>query len=184
MGTWTCLLDRYGYPIREPLFTPVLPATGADELWMSRFPSVEAAAEELRRTTEELSDKLTSLFYRPAFLAISMMNCKNVELKTERPPEKVNKKRRKNGRPELITYKTLNIDLMRKVLRDEGKSEQTGIKTALHLCRGHFKDYRSSPKGLFGKYKGLWWWGSHMAGSPEEGAVVKDYEVKKLDDPE
>lgn len=47
----------------------------------------------------------------------------------------------------------------------------------LHEARGHLKDYRRG-KGLFGKYKGLWYWGSSLAGSGEEGVIVSDYKVE------
>ena len=75
-----------------------------------------------------------------------------------------------------MTFKTLEIEPMKRALKHEGQSETAGLKKALHICRGHFKDY--SKHGLFGKYKGLYWWDSHVRGSTEEGVVVKDYAVK------
>jgi len=112
----------------------------------------------------------------PALLAISFMHCKNVELKTQIPPAPLSKKhQKKTGRP-LVKYKVLEIEPMKKVLRTEGQSETLGLKHALHICRGHFKDY-SKGGGLFGKYKGLYWWESHVRGDPSQGVVVKDYSV-------
>ena len=49
-------------------------------------------------------------------------------------------------------------------------------QSPLHICRGHFKDYRES--GLFGKVKGIFWWDQYVRGDLENGAVVKDYNVK------
>ena len=42
--------------------------------------------------------------------------------------------------------------------------------------RGHFKDY--SVKGLFGKYKKVYWWDSQVRGEVIGGVVDKDYRVK------
>ena len=51
-----------------------------------------------------------------------------------------------------------------------------GVEHSLNEREG--KDYRKG-KGLFGKYKGLWYWGPQLAGSGSEGVVVSDYEVKR-----
>ena len=53
-----------------------------------------------------------------------------------------------------------------------------GAKKALHICRGHVKDFRRSEKGLFGKYRDLYWWESHVRGTAKAGMVYSDYEVK------
>jgi hypothetical protein len=66
---------------------------------------------------------------------------------------------------------------MKKVLETEGDIQHNGIAKALHICRGHFKDYRNSA-GLFGKYKGLYWWDMHTRGTEKAGVVIKDYRVK------
>jgi hypothetical protein len=116
-------------------------------------------------------------FIYPALLALSFMHCKNVELKTTIPPVPLSKKyQKKTGRP-LVRYKILEIEPMKKVLRTEGQSETLSLKHALHICRGHFKDY-SKGGGLFGKYKGFYWWESYVRGDPDQGVVVKDYNVK------
>lgn len=113
----------------------------------------------------------------PAFLAISFMHCKNVVLRSETPPIKLSRKHeKKNGRP-LWGYKLLEIEPMKKVLASEGNIEKSGIQHALHICRGHFKDYRE--RGLFGKYKGMFWWDSHVRGDSAHGVVVKDYKVNQ-----
>jgi len=109
------------------------------------------------------------------------MHCKNVQLKTQIPPAPLSKKyQKKTGRP-LVKYKVLEIEPMKKVLRTEGQSETLGLKHALHICRGHFKDY-SNGSGLFGKYKGLYWWESTVRGNPANGVVIKDYNVNPPQD--
>jgi len=64
---------------------------------------------------------------------------------------------------------------MRTILRKEGQVETQGLEKALHICRGHFKDYRT--EGLFGKHKGMYWLSDHVRGHPRQGLVLKDYNV-------
>lgn len=107
-----------------------------------------------------------------AYLAIAFMNCKNVEL-VKSPILKATKKRKRG--PVRIRFYTLAINPVKRILASEGRISENGLKRALHICRGHFKDYRD--KGLFGKNKGLYWWDSHARGSVDNGVVVKDYKV-------
>lgn len=111
----------------------------------------------------------------PFALAISLMHCKNVELVRKPQNPKLAKAYRRRHKEPLLTYHVLDIEPMKQVLRDEGDSEHSGLRHALHICRGHFKDYRE--RGLFGKHKGLFWWESHLRGSAEVGTRVKDYRV-------
>ena len=76
----------------------------------------------------------------------------------------------------LSRYYTLNIEPMKKVLREEGKVESHGLKHALSVCRGHFANYTEG-KGLFGKYHGQFWIPQHVRGSANQGVVTKDYAV-------
>lgn len=107
-----------------------------------------------------------------ALLTFSFMHCKNVQFVPKGAG--VNKGKRNRHGPH-VRYHILEIEPMKKILRTEGKSEETGLKKALHICRGHFKDYRES--GLFGRNKGIYWWDAHTRGSLSEGVVGKDYLV-------
>lgn len=112
----------------------------------------------------------------PLFLATSLLHCKNASTADHVPPPKLTKAyRRRHGRP-LVSYKTL---IVTPLARRKGAclSEVVGEPKALHLCRGHFKDYRNSG-GLFGKHRGLFWWDMHARGALGQGAVVKDYAIK------
>jgi hypothetical protein len=127
-------------------------------------------------TEEKFLNTPAKLFFNPLFLSLSFMNCKNIERKENSPSTKIQKKRENKNRFPLVTYHVLEIRSITKILREQGKSDSLGIKHALHICRGHFKDYNKG-KGLFGKYKGLYWWDMHTRGSVDEGVVVKDYKV-------
>lgn len=125
-----------------------------------------------------INDKIPgpTLMIAPFGLALSLMHCKNVIVENHEPP-RLSRILEKRGVKPRVRYHTLAIEPMRQVLRREGQSEKTGLKRALHICRGHFKDY--SKHGLFGKYKGMYWWESHARGSADEGVVIKDYAVKQ-----
>lgn len=110
----------------------------------------------------------------PALLSICFMNCRNVRQRVVVPP-KSNRAVKLFGRP-LVTYRVLEIDPMKKIIDAHRAPGDTGIQRALHVCRGHFKNYSGS--GLFGKYKGMYWWDQQVRGSAEVGVALKDYKVR------
>lgn len=109
----------------------------------------------------------------PSLMALTFMACKNV---TVREGELAEVKQRvvAGQRIPQVKYKVLEIQPMIKVMRDAAVGI-TGKKSPLHVCRGHFKDYRE--RGLFGKVKGIYWWDHHVRGNADEGVVFKDYSV-------
>ena len=132
--------------------------------------------QRLRPDQPGLDDlNLGDMFIAP-LLAVSLMHCKNVSVISREP--KVGNRKQRGRHASKIRFHTLQIEPMKRVLRQEGKAEEAGIKHALHICRGHFKDF-SKGKGLFGKYKDIFWWDSQVRGSAERGAVLKDYSVEQ-----
>ncbi len=149
-----------------------------------QFPSdVIGILQRLHRMTKDeaqhaMMDKAL-MYVAACALAISLMHCKNVS--TEEPKED-NRSRyrrqeyeRKFGSP-AAKWRVLNIRSMQRVLREDGDIESKGLIHALHICRGHFKDYRD--RGLFGRNKGIYWWDQHMRGDESAGVIVKDYAVQ------
>jgi hypothetical protein len=124
----------------------------------------------------ELDREITVNSFMIAGAAVSFMHCKNVKLTGNEIPPKLQKARQKRNKPPLVKHYTLEISPVKKILKEQGNIEKTGIKQALHICRGHFKDYRDG-RGLFGKYQGLYWWEDQVRGSSENGMVIKDYKV-------
>jgi hypothetical protein len=111
------------------------------------------------------------------WMALSLIHCKNTTVRNTHPPFKLAKKQLKEHGTPRLSYHVLDIKPMRKVLRDEGgMSSGNSAQTAMHICRGHFKDY--TDKGLFGKLKGVYWWESNVRGSLDRGIALKDYRVK------
>jgi hypothetical protein len=131
--------------------------------------------------TEGIDDRTAEVFadlgplIHPALMALTFLNCKNVA-SCERDPDAGESEahRRKHGRP-LVKFKTLHIDPMTRLIREASRQPGGGGGSPLHICRGHFKDYRE--RGLFGRHKGIYWWDHYVRGSIERGVVFKDYDV-------
>lgn len=102
-------------------------------------------------------------FFAP-FLAISFCHCKNVDILREPVPPKVKAKRERTHGWSPDAWHALKIEPMRRQLRGAGANEPGGLKRALHITRGHFKDYREG-RGLFGKVHGMWWWDNRLTDS-------------------
>jgi hypothetical protein len=66
---------------------------------------------------------------------------------------------------------------MRQILDTEGGAQTNGLRSALHICRGHFKSYTEDAP-LFGKHTGTYWWADRVRGDRSRGRVEKDYAVK------
>lgn len=122
-----------------------------------------------------LGTALTTMLFVP-FLTLSFMHCKNVILRQVTYPLKLDKARLRRGKRPLITYRVVEVYPVRKILESEGRANKVGLKQALHICRGHFKDYMEGG-GLFGKIHGIFWWDAHTRGDAKVGMSVKDYEV-------
>jgi hypothetical protein len=105
-----------------------------------------------------------------------LLNCRNIYTENTKPPAALNKARRKRGKQELFTYKTLKLLLPGKKEKHSLISEPTGEHNRIHYCRGHFKEYTAEAP-LFGKITGLWWWQPSVRGKNKEGVVIKDYNI-------
>lgn len=132
--------------------------------------------EQPSEKTIQLFRDQGKLFLHVPFLSLSFMHCKNVKTVENAPPKKVQHHRKKMGRKPLVKYYTLEIDPMKEVLRKEGGSTKTGLKKALHICRGHFATYTHEAP-LFGRVVGTFWKPMHVRGRAEHGIVSKDYAV-------
>jgi hypothetical protein len=107
---------------------------------------------------------------------LSMLNCANICTIEHHAPKAFQKARVRSGKKPLVSYHTVRIDLDKAPCAAEGLSGE-GSTLRRHKKRGHMKDYRGG-KGLFGRYKGIWYWGPALAGSEEAGVIVADYEVR------
>lgn len=139
-------------------------------------PLMEPVAKMNGLGVDKFASKLFGNFGNPILMALNFIHCKNVEQITNNIDSKLIKVRQKRNKPYFEKYYTLAIDPIRKILNTEGEAESKGLAHALHICRGHFKDY--TEKGLFGKIKGTFWWPATLRGNEEVGKITKDYEIK------
>lgn len=108
---------------------------------------------------------------------LAMLNCANISTAEHKAPDAFQKARARSGKKPLVSYHTVSVDLGKTphaIAADHLPGD--GSTPRRHRKRGHMKDYRRGG-GLFGRYKGIWYWGPLLAGSAEAGVVVSDYEV-------
>lgn len=142
--------------------------------WGGRLAEIEGMSDEEERTWV---DNLGPRWVGPALFAFSLLHCKNVDRVEHRPAEKMsNRHRKRTGRP-LTRYWTLDVGAMRRVLETDGDVQRSGLRHALHICRGHFKTYTPDAP-LFGQHVGTYWWPAVARGDKTAGEVVKDYRVR------
>lgn len=114
-------------------------------------------------------------FPRMFCVFLRFLSCKNIETQDNLPSLKLNKKRKKTGKQELFTYKTLVIKPIGK--KQESQAAQGLWDNRIHLCRGHFKEY-TTKKPLFGRITGRFWWQPSVRGRSRDGIVMKNYKIE------
>jgi hypothetical protein len=98
------------------------------------------------------------------FATLILMNSKNcVEVAKTEPPMKLNKARSKRGKPELLPYSTVKIELSQSQKRAVASGLISREEARRHLVRGHFK-VRST---------GVFWWGEFIRGSAAKGTIER-----------
>jgi hypothetical protein len=99
---------------------------------------------------------------------MAILNCSNVDTMDNEPSAALNKKRARNGKVPIYSYKTLHI----RPNAPLGDSREYGIvgrnSPRVHLRRGHIR--------RIGEDKTIWIQ-SCVVGSKERGVVMKDYKV-------
>ena len=138
-------------------------------------PWTQSYADE-RAPVEVIKSYMTWL--HPALLAMSFLHCRNVALEEHRVDRPLAKKYRARHGVEPTPYKTLVIEPLKQILRREGgHGAGNGLAKAMHICRGHFADYREG-RGLFGKYKVQVFIPATVRGTRGKSAPEREIEVK------
>ena len=110
----------------------------------------------------------------PAFMAFSLLHCKNVSTETVQPTDPHRERNERRGIPPKREYKVLRLHLPGELrpshVNDSPDDER---KMRFHLCRGHFKNLKHERF----KVKGWHWWPAHWRGSKDIGIVEKRYEL-------
>ena len=113
-----------------------------------------------------------------AFVAFSLLNCRNVVTETIKGPLRPRKFIERNY-PPYCSYKVLKVQVPAKYVAsqqedDLSDDDKEKNHVRLHVCRGHFKQMRS-PRF---KRQGEWYWvPQHLRGTKELGTIVKDYKL-------
>jgi hypothetical protein len=151
-ATFVCV-DAEGRAVGNPWMQSFAPASGNEDIMKSLM-----------------------AWYNPALLAISFLHCKNVTMVDHVVDAKLAKRcyERQGYKP--TGYKTLVIEPLKAILRQEGRAHEHGLAKAMHICRGHFRDYREG-RGLFGKYHQLVWTPSVVRGT-KGSAAPREIKVK------
>jgi hypothetical protein len=106
-------------------------------------------------------------------ISLLFLSCKNIGVNKILPPEKLNFKRKNQGKTPLFSYHVLYL---RQTSPKEKSIPQNLWKNRIHLCRGHFKLY-TIEHPLFGKFTGRYWWQAQARGNRKMGIILKDYEI-------
>lgn len=132
-----------------------------------------------RDVVEDAIDEIAAMtqpWTFPMFMALSFLHCKNVATRIVEPEKKLSRAfERRHGRP-LSKHHVIEIRPITEMLEREGGASTHGVARALHITRGHFRDY--TQRGLFGKLKGVFWFDQHLRGTSQAGTVTQEFEVK------
>jgi len=145
------------------------------------FICLDVDNEKIINLYKEASNKLGRLitpssFYRLQAYSIydtltKLLSCKNISTQEILPSEKLNKKRIRNGKLPVYSYKVLTYNpnaLTKKYKSDNMTDPKYHVR--LHFCRGHIKTYTEEKK-LLGKHTGSFWWEPAMRGQNKDGFV-------------
>ncbi len=174
---WRLLMSLH----RNPPYTAMTQAMYLDEMGkpLSDLITLIPLAPALLSQPPEVAQGFATHFM-PFMYAISLLHCKNVELiDTPLSPKDRKKARRATPKKPFFVFKQLAVHPMQPQKRPRDKEPHDHNKEPrhrLHICRGHFKDYRDG-EGLFGKYKDIYWWEQHTRGSDEAGVLCKTYRI-------
>ena len=140
---------------------------------MGSVPMLPGMMEEWAKN--DMASALVAAF--PYLYAISLLHCKNVDLEEAQFPRSTMRRAKQREVPDVV-FKQLHVRPMgAPATEHKPSSADTYQKKRLHICRGHFKDYRKGA-GLFGRYPGLYWWAQQLRGELDQGIVIKDYIVE------
>lgn len=152
----------------EPLTVPFAPIYPTD---FGEFNSIDflSNAERLRKAVGRRCNLV--------WFAMALLNCTNIESKKNEHDAKLQRARIRRGRQPLRDFYTLSVRLPKqKQTTTQGNANTTDL-IAFHSVAGHLADYREG-KGLFGKYKGVFWIPAHVRGNKDNGVINKRYALK------
>lgn len=155
----------------ELLFDPIVLTVNTESLHIPGF------------TREEVERSLVIPWLPPLMLALSILNWKGVVTKQTQANLVLDHERRRAKLKPFVRYHIIEIEPVTHVLRTIGGMSTSGLKRALHVCRGHFATYSTSMLGRTLEKPVTVWRPAHVRGSAKQGIVVSDYNVKAPEEP-
>ena len=128
---------------------------------------------------KEFAVYVTAIMRMPSLLGIAFMHCKNVRMVRYSEADTTPKQIRR-GLP-MVRFSRIVVTPFRAAAQQVSGETFVSLHKALHICRGHFKDYRKS--GLFGRTPGIFWWDTHVRGNAEAGVVMSEHVVRRPERP-
>jgi hypothetical protein len=136
--------------------------------------SVEGQYNTLHGTVSENMRRIIVYTTFFAALAVTFAHCHNVQTTEHQPTRQQRRFRERHGGPPLVSWRTLDIPGVERLLREQGGLDQHGLKHALHLVRANFATYTEEAP-LFGKYTGMFYRPQHVRGKDKGRVSVHDY---------
>lgn len=153
--------------------SPVVVVEAIDHVLVDSFGKFVNRKCQVSDSLQQDTVNVVSSNLNTAYLAVSLMNCKNVDVEvagTIKARRSGSAKRRKEPN---LEYHTINLPGTSR--RDATSSSNEDVM-ALHRARGHFKTY-TAERPLLGKHVGTYWWGWQVRGNKKNGITVTDYKV-------
>jgi hypothetical protein len=146
----------------------IFPRGETQMIWRLPRPlEAELNARADGREGAEILEGYAHLAIQDLCRGLSVLNCVNVRTETVEAPAALNKKRQRNGKPPIYSYKTLVLRPSAAQREDQGGTHES---PRIHLRRGHIKHRKT----------GDFWWQPHVVGDRTRGVVMKDYRADKL----
>lgn len=186
LSRWWVICKCFYEVDKTILMAPGMPIfyIGKDGHFLKLMPNGQLAVRKVSKYVSEKSliermNEMIPSFLHISFLSLCFTHCKNVGLTENKPALQMQKKSINTGKHPFAKYYVLEIDPMKKILNSKGKAQETGLKKAMHICRGHFATYGDEAP-LFGKHVGTFWKPMHIRGLAKKGVVAKDYKIGEL----
>jgi hypothetical protein len=122
---------------------------------------------------------ITRCYGYPVYFALSLMTCKNVQMRELGISGKDRRQAARDGTSPL-GYREIVIDPMRKSIRSGEHGNGNSVMTAMRIAAGHWKDYTQG-NGLFGRLHGRFWWDDYLKVQDEKVlSQIRSYRFKPV----
>jgi hypothetical protein len=126
--------------------------------------------------SDEVFESVTKIDFNPAWMALNLLNCRNVTTVSRGPAFGRSGREKRQGRPG-VRYHSIQLPGMSRQSQHGRRTRTDEAVMAMHRVRGHFKTYTAEAP-LMGRHVGTYWWGWQVRGNKAHGEIVADYQFK------